>query len=78
MMILGANPHATPEVRAVTLQTLATLKASLASRAGADEVTSAHIHQAQRDITKYLENPSEYKPKSSALPQPAGAPIGGK
>jgi hypothetical protein len=78
MMILGASPQSTPEVRAVTVQTLATLKTTLAGRAGADEVTSAHLHQAQRDITKYLENPTAYQPKSAALPQPPGAPIGGK
>ncbi len=78
MMILGASPQATPEVRAVALQTLANLKTSLAARTTADEVTTAHIHQAQRDITKYLENPTAYQPKSSALPQPPGAPIGEK
>jgi len=76
LMILGASPQATPDVRAVTLQTLATLKTSLAARTPADEVTNAHIRQAQRDITKYLDNPAAYQPKSSALPQPPGAPIG--
>jgi len=75
-MILGASPQATPDVRAVTLQTLATLKTSLAARASADELTNAHVHQAERDITKYLENPTAYQPKSAALPQPPGAPIG--
>ena len=44
----------------------------------ADEMTRAHFHQAQRDITKYLENPTAYQPKSAALPQPPGAPIGEK
>lgn len=78
MMILGASPQATPEVRAVTLHTLVSLKASLAARGASDEVSNALVHQAQRDITKYLENPTAYQPKSSALPQPPGAPIGEK
>jgi hypothetical protein len=78
MMILGASPRATPEVRAVTLQTLASLKTRLAGRAAVDDVTNAHVQQAQRDIAKYLENPTAYQPKSSALPQPPGAPIGEK
>jgi hypothetical protein len=76
MMILGASSQATPDVRAVTVQTLSALKTSLATRASSDELTNAHLHQAQRDITKYLENPAAYQPKSSALPQPPGAPIG--
>jgi uncharacterized protein DUF4953/uncharacterized protein DUF5117 len=76
MMILGASPQATPEVRAVTLQTLATLRATLPARTSQDEVMHAHVRQAERDITKYLENPTAYAPKSFALPQPPGAPIG--
>ena len=78
MMILGASPQATPEVRAVTLQTLAQLRTALSGRTSQDEVTTAHIRQAGRDITKYLENPTAYAPKSFALPQPPGAPIGAR
>ena len=78
MMILGASPQATPEVRAVTLQTLAQLRATLSGRTSQDEVMTAHIRQAERDITKYLESPTAYAPKSFALPQPPGAPIGGR
>ena len=77
LMILGASPQSTPEVRAVAINQLATLKATLAPRSDPDAVTEAHIRQVGRDITKYLENPTAYAPKSSALPQPAGAPIGG-
>jgi hypothetical protein len=76
MMILGASPQATPEVRAVTLQTLAALRGTLPARTSQDEVMNAHVRQAERDITKYLENPTAYAPKSFALPQPPGAPIG--
>lgn len=78
MMILGASPQATPEVRAVTLQMLAQLRATLSGRTSQDEVMTAHIRQAERDITKYLESPTAYAPKSFALPQPPGAPIGAR
>jgi hypothetical protein len=78
IMILGASPQSTPEVRAVAINQLAKLKATLAAASDPDAVTEAHIRQAQRDITKYLENPTAYAPKSSALPQPPGAPIGEK
>ena len=80
MMILGASPQATPEVRAITLNRLARLRERLAGSAAApsnDEATEAHIRQAARDIAKYLDNPVAYAPKPSALPQPPGAPIGG-
>jgi hypothetical protein len=77
MMILGASPQSTPEVRAVAINQLAKLKASIQAVSDPDAVTEAHIRQVGRDITKYLENPTAYAPKSSALPQPPGAPIGG-
>jgi Met-zincin len=54
IMLLGASPQSTPEVRAVALDELARLKGMLAARV----------------------NPGAYAPKSSALPQPPGAPIG--
>jgi hypothetical protein len=76
IMILGASPQATPEVRAVALNHVSQLKTRLAAIHDADAVTEAHLRQAQRDITKYLENPTAYAPKSFALPQPPGAPIG--
>jgi hypothetical protein len=77
MMILGASPQATPEVRAVTLQSLTGLRDGLKGTAIRDDMAGAHTRQAERDITKYLENPAAYAPKSSALPQPPGAPLGG-
>ena len=77
MMLLGASPQSTPEVRAVAINQLARLKTTLQAASDPDGVTEAHLRQAQRDITKYLENPAAYAPKSSALPQPPGAPIGG-
>jgi hypothetical protein len=78
MMLLGASSQATPEVRAVTLQTLTGLRGALKGGPIRDDMASAHRRQAERDITKYLENPAAYAPKSSALPQPPGAPLGEK
>ena len=76
VMILGASPQSTPEVRAVAINQLAKLKTTLLAASDPDAVSEAHLRQAQRDITKYLENPTAFAPKSSALPQPPGAPIG--
>jgi hypothetical protein len=78
IMLLGASPQSTPEVRAVALDELARLKGTLAARVNQDAMSDALARQAARDITKYLENPAAYAPKSSALPQPPGAPIGAR
>jgi hypothetical protein len=79
MMLLAARPQVTPEVRAVTLERLTKLKSAIAARrAGGDAAAEAHLRQSERDLTRYLENPSSYAPKSSAPPQPAGAPLGAR
>ncbi len=80
MMILGAHPQATPEVRAITLGHLTKFRAWLARMhdSDLDSTGEAHLRQAERDLTKYLENPTAYAPKSSALSQPAGAPLGAR
>jgi hypothetical protein len=77
MMMLGAHANATPDVRAVVLNRLTQLRTQLTSRRDSDAVTEAHIRQAERDLARYLENPTANAPKSSALPQPPGAPLGG-
>jgi hypothetical protein len=76
MMILGAHPQATPEVRAITLDHLARFRVTLGRRVGRDQASTALVRQAERDLTKYLENPAAYAVKSSAPQQPPGAPIG--
>jgi hypothetical protein len=80
MMILAAHRDATPEVRALTLDRIARVGQTARTRAGTatDPVTAAHLRQASRDVERYLGNPTEYAPKSSALPQPPGAPLGGR
>jgi hypothetical protein len=76
MMILAAHRAVTPEVRAVTMSELRAIRALLRNRGGQDAIADAHFEQLGRDIDRFLENPAEYAPKSSALPQPPGAPLG--
>ena len=40
-----------------------------------DAVNEATLRQAERDLTRYLVNPTMAAPKGAALPQPAGAPL---
>jgi hypothetical protein len=87
MMILGASPDATPEVRAVVMDQIARLKDEIAGMTDSDPVTAAHLRQAVRDIDRYLEDPEEVAPKSagpiwggvprSRYPLPPGPPLGG-
>jgi hypothetical protein len=79
MMMLGGNANATPDVRAIVLQRISWLGDQLSSKTGgADPVATAVYAQAREDIRRYLANPTANAPKSSALPQPPGAPIGMK
>lgn len=75
LMILGANAKTGPEARAVILQNLTQLKSKLAGMHDKDAVGEAVLRQSERDLTRYLTNPSANAPKSAALPQPAGAPL---
>lgn len=75
LMMLGANPKSTPETRAVVIEQLVQLKAKIAQMHDADAVNEATLRQSERDLTRYLVNPALAAPKSSALPQPAGAPL---
>lgn len=79
MMILAAHGDATPEVRSATMLHIAGLGEEAGRRkADAAEAGIGHFAQIERDITRFLENPVEYVPKSSALPQPPGAPLGAR
>jgi hypothetical protein len=72
MMILGAHRDATPEVKAVAQGALEGVRARVQNS------QEDHLRLLARDITRYLENPVEYAPKSSAPPQPPGAPLGAR
>jgi len=73
LMTLGASPVATPDVRAVVMAALVSLRAKVAEMKDADAVTEAHLRQAERDLAKYIQNP--VAPKHSAAPPPIMAPI---
>jgi Met-zincin/Domain of unknown function (DUF5117) len=79
MMILGAHKNTTPEVRAITFTELRHLDTLVKARdAASDPLVEAHYDQLARDIEQFLENPAQYAPKSFALPQPPGAPLGSR
>ncbi len=75
LMILGANPKSSPEVRAVVFEQITQLKSKIAGMHDADAVNEASLRQAERDVTRYLVNPAANAPKSASLPQPAGPPL---
>lgn len=87
LMILGGHADTTPEARAVVLQAIGKLGQSLAARKDADPVAEAHLRQAERDITRYLQNPGANAPKfvapgwgtrpRSRYPLSPGPPLGG-
>ena len=72
MMILGAHGDATPEVKAAAQAALEGIRTRVQNS------QEDHLRLLARDITRYLENPVEYAPKSSAPPQPPGAPLGAR
>jgi hypothetical protein len=86
LTILGASTTTAPEARAHALQTLAALGNSLASRSGADALTTSFYRQSAADITAYLADPAAKAPKAvspawgkgprSRFPQPPGPPLG--
>lgn len=79
MMMLGGAANATPDVRALVLQRIHGLGEQIQGRTdAADPVATAVYAQAREDIRRFLANPTANAPKSSALPQPPGAPIGMK
>jgi Met-zincin/Domain of unknown function (DUF5117) len=85
LMALGANAQVTPEVRALVMEELVRLATILPQRHDEDAVTEAHLRQAERDIARYLENPSAVAPRSvmppwgarprSRYPLPPGPPL---
>jgi hypothetical protein len=85
MMVLGASPGTSPEVRSYVLDQLTLLGKDLDKRRDSDPMTQAHYRQAARDIARYLENPTANAPKSvsapwgerprSRFPLPPGPPL---
>jgi hypothetical protein len=73
LMTLGTGLAATPDVRAVVMAALVSLRAKVAEMKDADAVTEAHLRQSERDLAKYIQNP--VAPKKSAAPPPIMVPI---
>jgi hypothetical protein len=73
VMTLGASPAATPDVKAVVMASLASIKTQIAGMKDPDPVNEAALRQLERDLTRYAQTPTAPK-KSSAAP-PTMAPI---
>jgi hypothetical protein len=85
LMMLGGHADTSPDVRAYVLDQLAKLGESLKTRKDEHPITEAHYRQAERDIARYLANPTANVPKSvlswggrprSRYPLPPGPPLG--
>lgn len=74
LMMLGASPAATPDVKAVVMASVASLRAKVAEMKDADPVTEAHLRQVERDLARFAQNPTA-APKRSWAPPPVMAPI---
>ena len=73
VMTLGASPNATPDVKAVVMAEIPTIKSQVTALKDPDPVNEASLRQIERDLTRYAQNPAMPK-KSSATP-PIMAPI---
>jgi hypothetical protein len=74
LMILGANPNSTPDVKAVVMAEVASLHGKIAGMKDADPVIEAHLRLVERDLSRFLQNPTA-APKRAAPPPPVMAPI---
>jgi hypothetical protein len=75
-MDLAARPEAAPEVRAAVFARLERLRSELRARTAADPAAAAHVRQAVRDLSDFLENPETRKPRARRIEPPPGRPIG--
>jgi hypothetical protein len=73
LMTLGANPASTPDVKAVVMAAVGGLRTQVAGMKDADPVMEAHLRQVERDLARFLQNPTA--PKNSAPAPPVMAPI---
>ncbi len=73
LMTLGASTASTPDVKAVVMAAMGTLRTELAGMKDTDPVTEAHLRQLERDVTRYLQNPTA--PRRTTPDAPVMAPI---
>jgi len=76
MMDLAARAETAPEVRAVVFARLERLRSELRARTPADPAAAAHVRQAVRDLSDFLEKPETRKPRARRIEAPPGRPIG--
>jgi hypothetical protein len=77
MLDLASRPEISPEVRATVFARLARLRESLKARHSTGAAAEAHIRQAERDLTEFLDEPETRKSRPPRVPAPPGRPIGG-
>jgi hypothetical protein len=73
LMALGANPASTPDVKAVVMAAVTSLRTKVGEMKDSDAVTDAHLRQVERDLARFLQNPTA--PRTTAPPPPVMAPI---
>jgi hypothetical protein len=71
LMILSANPDATPEVRAVALAGVREVQNAVKK----STVKSPTLERIDQEITLFLQNPSPNTPKLKSSGAPAGPPV---
>jgi hypothetical protein len=73
LMALGADTRSTPDVKAVVMSELTSIRTQVAGMKDPDAVTEAHLRQIDRELGRYLQTPT--MPKKSDAPPPIMAPI---
>jgi Met-zincin/Domain of unknown function (DUF5117) len=71
LMILAANPEATPEVQAIALAGVHEVQSVVKKSAG----KSPTLEQIDREINLFLQNPSQNTPRLKSSGAPAGPPV---
>ena len=74
LMILGASPAATPDVKAVVMADVASLHTKVTGMKDSDPLTEAHLRLIEHDLTRFAQNPN-LAPKQAAPAPPIMAPI---
>lgn len=85
LMVSGANPAASPEVKAMIMMSLSDLAEQIKGKKHQDPLTKAHYQQVFRDIQLYLTDPVKYAPSRESViwgdrpmsryPSPPGPPL---
>ena len=85
LMMLGGHADTSPEARAYVLDQIAKLGEAARTQRDVNPITDAHYRQAERDIARYLQNPTANAPRTvlnwgnrprSRYPLPPGPPLG--